>query len=372
MKSIAVVLNYPLQEQIKVGHLDVLQTQFENMLKLFDEVHVISPRDTLPSYDLNNPRIIVHPVYSMIRYFSPYKEIMLLKKLIKKKNIKVIRALATTSGYVAIQAAGKKIPVIISMHSHNKFYDQFRKTSGFKKKLIARLEPQVYKKADLVPVASGFYGQRAKDIGVADDKIMLHYNFVDLEKFKPVKYELNKGKKVLLYVGRLGAEKGVKFILDAFSLIALTTPNVILKIVGEGEEREALEQQARDLGIADKVMFLGRVEHETHLPEIYQTSDVLVGSISAGFSLIEGMASGLPAVCGNVEWHGEVITDEVNGYLCDPFDSTDFAKAILKALDHENYYKLSINARQTAVDKFSLEDWKIRELRMYEGLLNAN
>lgn len=369
MTAIAVVLNYPLSEQIKVGHLDILKIQFENMLKLFDEVHVISPRDT-ETYDLGNPKIIVHAIKpSRIKYLSPFNDIKFLKNLIKTKDIKVIRALATSSGYVALKASGGKIPVIVSMHSNSKFYDPYRNTSGFKKRLMQYLEPKVYTQAGLVPVVEEFYGKRCIELGVNSDKIMLHYNFVDLDKFTPIKYELNKDRGVLLYVGRLGAEKGVKFILDAFALIAFVNPNVILKIAGVGEEDVWLKMHARDLGIADNVEFLGRVEHATELPKLYQTSDVLVGSISAGFSLIEGLACGLPAVSGNCEWHPEVIKNGENGYLCNPFDAKDFAEAISKALDAKNYYRLSINARQTAIDKFSLEDWKVRELRMYERFL---
>jgi glycosyltransferase involved in cell wall biosynthesis len=342
------------------------------MLKLFDEVHVISPRDT-EKYDLKNKNIIVHSINpAIIKYLSPYKEAKYLKKLIKTKNIKVIRALATSSGYVALRASKGKIPVVVSMHTHSRFYSPHIKTSIIKKIIMNRLEPIVYRRADLIPIVSEFCGERVKEIGGDESKLFLHYNWVDTKLFKPIKHQLNRGKKILLYVGRMSSEKGVDFIIKAMPEILRRRQDILLKIGGDGPEIENLKQLASDLKVSDSVEFLGRIEHETELPKLYQTSDVLIGSISAGFSLIEGMACGLPAVCGNVEWHPEVIQDGINGYLTNPYSPEDFAKAIIKALNPSTYNQMSKNARKLAVERFDLKRWKQRELEIYRRALNEN
>lgn len=373
MVSAAIILNYPLSEQIKVGHLDVLKVQFDNMLNMFDVVHVISPRDR-QKYKLDK-KIIVHnvPLTGKFKYLSPLVEFFYLTFLIKKYNISVVRALAVSSGFVAVCStflAGSS--VVVSVHTHSDFYSPFSKESILKRKIFRILEPLVYKKAKVVPVISKFIGNYVNKLGITKKKIFLHYNWVDTKFFTPLSYKLTNKTKTLLFVGRASSEKGVDLIINAMPFVLTKNKNVILKIAGAGPELDNLKKLAQNLGVSNNVSFLGRVEH-SKLLQIYRTADIFVASISAGFSLIEAQACGLPAVCGSVEWHSEIINDGTNGFLVNPFSPQNFASAIISILaDPIKYKQMSKSSREVATSKFDVKYWKSRELEIYRKALNRN
>lgn len=100
----------------------------------------------------------------------------------------------------------------------------------------------------------------------------------------------------IIAVGRLGPEKGFDLLLAAFARIAARHPRWNLRIVGDGDLREALERQTRDLGLTDRVQFTGRVQD---VGARLATSDIFVmSSRFEGFpnALGEAMAAGLAVV----------------------------------------------------------------------------
>jgi glycosyltransferase involved in cell wall biosynthesis len=105
------------------------------------------------------------------------------------------------------------------------------------------------------------------------------FNGFDPARFQPLPRDEESRAKfaspsefLVLYAGRLIRWKGVNYLLDA---LARLEPNVKLLIAGEGEERASLENQARELGLAARVFFLGRVE-QADLPRIYAIGDLVV------------------------------------------------------------------------------------------------
>lgn len=133
---------------------------------------------------------------------------------------------------------------------------------------------------------------------------------------------------VVLTVGELTKRKNQKVILDA--LARLNDPIVHYVLCGRGDQREALEQQAQTLGIADRVHFLG---YRLDVPEIYRTADCFAfSSIYEGlpFALMEAMASGLPIVVSRIRGNIDLIDDEKGGFLCDVHSSEQFLAALTK------------------------------------------
>ena len=133
---------------------------------------------------------------------------------------------------------------------------------------------------------------------------------------------------VVLTVGELTKRKNQKVILDA--LAQLNDPIVHYVLCGRGDQREALEQQAKTLGIADRVHFLG---YRLDVPEIYRTADCFAfSSIHEGlpFALMEAMASGLPIVASRIRGNVDLIDDGIGGILCDVHSSEQFLAALSK------------------------------------------
>lgn len=175
------------------------------------------------------------------------------------------------------------------------------------------------------------------DIGAPSDKITTLRNGVDLGLFKPEDREkarasLGVSGTVLASVGQLIERKGNHLILDALPGLK----GVTLLLVGDGEERAALEKQADALGISNRVKFLGLVCHED-LPAIYNAADALVlASSREGWPnvLLEAMACGTPCVATNVWGNAEVISSRDAGRLCEARTSSAISDTIRVLLEN--------------------------------------
>jgi 1,2-diacylglycerol 3-alpha-glucosyltransferase len=159
-------------------------------------------------------------------------------------------------------------------------------------------------------------------------------NAVDLEAFRPVeKFRSDRIRAV--YVGRLAAEKNIRFLLRAFALAADSCPGLDLTLIGGGPERPALEALARNLRIAPRVTFLGERPHR-ELPALLADCDLFLTASSTEvhpLSLIEAMAAGLPVVAVGGEGISETVRDGVSGLLSTG-DPADMAEKIARiALD---------------------------------------
>lgn len=368
-KSLLIILAYPLHEQIAVGHLDVLQAMFENALKIFDEVHVVSPRDAR-KYDLG-PRIFVHSIRSFgPRTLSLFLDGLKIAKIVKKNNIVLIRTLDTVSGFSARVASKKTgVPYIVSLHRDRALVEKQHgiKRNWFIEKMIVRAEKKVLQDAVFIPVVSEYIRNVAINKGAKKEKTVLHHNFVDLNLYVPGKNRRNQ----IIFVGRLDRAKGADILIRSVPSI-LEKCDVDLKIVGSGPEEENLKNLTKDLGISKKVEFAGRVIHDKFapgsLPWRLSESKIFVSPALSGFTLMEAMACGCPVIAADIEWTKEIVQNGKNGILVEqnPEQIADAAIKLLK--DYRLWKTMAENARKTAA-RFSLENWKKRELEIYKRAL---
>lgn len=161
---------------------------------------------------------------------------------------------------------------------------------------------------------------------------------------------------VVLTVGELTKRKNQKVILNA--LAQLNDPSVHYVLCGKGDQREPLEQLAQELGLADRVHFLG---YRLDIPEIYQTADCFAfSSIHEGlpFALMEAMLSGLPIVASRIRGNVDLIDDGIGGILCDVHDSEQYRNGLKKIRS------MNVNAmaghNQQKLKEFDLEHVKTR------------
>lgn len=139
------------------------------------------------------------------------------------------------------------------------------------------------------------------------------------------------GRPRVLFVGRLAPQKGVRTLVDA---VPRLPPDAQVVLVGDGPERAGLERRVSELGVADRVTFLGFVRpaqvvaHLTHadvlvLPSVYEE----LGSV-----LLEGMQAGLPIVASAVGGIPDVIVDGENGCLVAPGDAAALGARVTEVL----------------------------------------
>jgi GalNAc-alpha-(1->4)-GalNAc-alpha-(1->3)-diNAcBac-PP-undecaprenol alpha-1,4-N-acetyl-D-galactosaminyltransferase len=138
-----------------------------------------------------------------------------------------------------------------------------------------------------------------------------------------------RGVSWITAVGRLAPQKGFDLLLRAFAQIAASHPSWALRIVGEGGERAALTDQARTLGIADRVELAGRVDNV--FPLLAAADLFVLSSRFEGFpnALAEAMSAGLPVIAFDCRsGPSALIRHEVDGLLVPPEDVAGLAAAM--------------------------------------------
>jgi len=161
-------------------------------------------------------------------------------------------------------------------------------------------------------------------------------NGVDISLFHPRRslFHPNPQPIKLLHVGRLGYEKRVDVILRAFRRLAHAFPQARLVIAGDGPHAPILQSLAKDLGIAHRIEFAGRVSHN-QLANFYRQADIFVTASTIetqGLVVLEAMASGLPIVGVDALALPELIQTGVNGFLAPPEDEQALAEVIARLL----------------------------------------
>ncbi|GAB6076444.1 glycosyltransferase [Desulfurobacterium crinifex] len=209
-----------------------------------------------------------------------------------------------------------------------------------------------------------------KEHNVAGKPHYVLYNSINIEKFKEEgSLELENGVKYITCVGRLVKQKNFDVAIKAFSLIEKKHHDTRLLIVGEGKEREKLQDLAKILGLAKKIIFTG---YRRDVPAILKTSYILLMPSSyEGFPIthLEAMYAGLPAIISpNVP--SKEVASECS--LIVPIDPRRIANALDRLLADENFYeKLSRKAREIA-QEFTIERYVDKLLDFYEGVLSEN
>lgn len=242
--------------------------------------------------------------------------------------------------------------------------------------LARRLETWLHKKMTVISGNSkAVIAELRNSEEVADDKLVLIYNGVDLQASNSVASRtdvraalgLDSNALVMIIVANLIPYKGHADLIEALGRAHARLPAAWrLLVVGRDDGiRAELEAQARNSQIDANTIFLG-VRHD--VPDLLRSSDIgLLVSHQEGFSnaILEGMAAGLPIIATNVGGNPEAVVDGVTGLIVPPGDPAKLSIAIeALASDPEMRATMSARARARAEDRFSLET----SIRCYEGL----
>jgi glycosyltransferase involved in cell wall biosynthesis len=177
---------------------------------------------------------------------------------------------------------------------------------------------------------------------VPEDRVRLIWNGAPLDEFAPVptgraarvRRELRLPDDALVVgsIGRLNAQKGHRFLLEAAARVLPRRPRARVVIAGDGDLRGELERQAASLGIAERVVFAG---HRTDVPDLLGALDVFcISSLYEGtpLALFEAMASAKAIVSTSVDGCREVLEDGRTGLLVRPADPAALAEGIDRLL----------------------------------------
>lgn len=159
-------------------------------------------------------------------------------------------------------------------------------------------------------------------------------NGADIDVFASAEpAELPPGRR-LLFVGRLEPRKGFPVAVEAFAQLASRYPDLQLVVVGDGDDRTAVN--ALPTSLRARVLMQGRVSDEM-LPRFHRAADVFIspatGQESFGIVLVEAMAAGLPLVASDIPGYREVARHDCEGVLVAPSNATALASGIARVLD---------------------------------------
>ncbi|MBV8380707.1 MAG: glycosyltransferase, exosortase A system-associated [Paucibacter sp.] len=183
--------------------------------------------------------------------------------------------------------------------------------------------------------------------GIPAERVTVIPNAVDIENFEPggtpdatLKSQLGlDGCTVLGFIGSFYAYEGLDLLVEALPRLLAARPEVRLLLVGGGPQDDALKAQAARLGVADKIVFTGRVPH-AEVNRYYDLVDVLVyprhsmrlTDLVTPLKPLEAMAQGRILVASDVGGHRELIKDRETGYLFKAGSADALAETTLRLL----------------------------------------
>jgi glycosyltransferase involved in cell wall biosynthesis len=196
-----------------------------------------------------------------------------------------------------------------------------------------------------------------RGLGVPEAKILvLPSLYLDFEQLHPIP-EIAPEYDVL-FVGRLVSNKGLFTILDALKIVKEKFPAVRLGIRGEGPLRRDLETRASDLGIAENVTFIPRLDNPDEIARLYNSAKMLVcASTAEGGPRVtaEAMACGVPVISTPVGIMPELIEDGVSGMLFQ-WRSMELTQKIRALLSDETLRHQIAERGRAAVQPFKADD----------------
>ena len=243
-----------------------------------------------------------------------------------------------------------RLPVVYEMRAswEDAAVDHGTTTEGSPRyKLSRALESFALARADrITTICEGLRGDIAVR-GIAAEKITVIPNAVDVANFKfgvPADPALRRklgleGCTVLGFAGSFYGYEGLHLLVEAFAAMAPARPELRLLLVGGGPQEVALKAQAANTGLADRIIFTGRVPH-SEVQRYYELIDVLayprlpirLTELVTPLKPLEAMAQGRIFVASNVGGHRELIRHGETGYLCPAGDARALAAALGDAL----------------------------------------
>lgn len=291
--------------------------------------------------------------------FPLYNHIALTLDLPDLKVAKVIDKMkpdlihCTSPGFMCLAAVFysrfMKVPLLMSYHTHLPLYGRnYIPVPGIEEFAYFLLR-FVHKKVDLTLVTSPQIQKELLDNGIP--RVEVWRKGVDTVRFDPkfkdadMRFKMSEGNPddfLMVYVGRLGAEKRLKDIKPVLERM----PNARLCIVGKGPQEEELHEYFK----GTKTFFTGQLSGD-ELSQAFASADVFVmpsDSETLGFVVLEAMASGVPVVGVNAGGIPNLIDDGKTSFLVETGNTDEMVDRLTKLQDPELRNEISKNARKEA------------------------
>lgn len=345
-------------------HVSGYANRFKEMLKYLskagDDVEVLTVDSKTPSNQLPKDSFGYKIHHTLGFTFPLYNQISLTLDLPEMKGAQIMDDLkpdlihVTSPGFMVLAAIFYArtmcIPLVMSYHTHLPSYavNYLNFIPGIEK-FAWELLRFAHTRADLTLVTSPQIKKELNDNGIP--RVDVWRKGIDTERFDPkfkdesmrnVMSDGNPDDFLMVYVGRLGAEKNIKDVRDILEKM----PNARFAVVGKGPQKEELETYFKET----KTVFLGQRSGD-ELSQAFASADTFImpsDSETLGFVVLESMASGVPVVGCNAGGIPSIISNEKDGFLVTNGDIDGYVKCLQKLEDTKFRTTMGKSARKEA------------------------
>ena len=277
-----------------------------------------------------------------------------------------------TSAWIAREMLGdRRLPIVTTLHGTD------ITLVGLHPSFHTIVRFSILKSDGLTAVSSFLKAETVRDFEVPEDRIEVVPNFIDTELWRPDREPCHRsalapeGERIVMHVSNFRRVKRVGDVVEIFARIARELP-ARLVLVGDGPDRPRVLARVEELGLSEKVLFLGK--HDS-VEEILSCADLfLIPSASESFGLaaLEAMACGVPVVGSVVGGLPDVVEQGVCGYLFEIGSVDEMAEAGTRILsDPELQARLGAAGRRIALERFDADVIVPRYEAFYERTLGA-
>jgi len=296
------------------------------------------------------------------------------KRIIKQADARLIHAHFGPPGLEMLPVAeATTLPLLVSFHGYDasKLLQDPRYVSHLQK-LFARAH---------VIVPSEFMKNRLVAVGASRERIDVHHYGVSMPEFPyveriPISAKLASKKGIeFLQVSNFVEKKGHSYTVRAFRELLRIHPLCRLTLVGDGPLRPTVEALCRDLGVMDKVLFVGRLSNQEIGPFLERADAFVHHSLTADDgdqegipnAIIEAMATGLVPVSTRHAGIPELIEDQVSGFLAPEKDVPGYAARMAEVLSSADEVGRRAHERIKAHFNLEIQNAKLGEI--YERVM---
>jgi N-acetyl-alpha-D-glucosaminyl L-malate synthase BshA len=271
-----------------------------------------------------------------------------------------------TSAWIAREMLlpGRDLPIVTTLHGTD------ITLVGIKPSFQPITRFSILRSQGLTAVSEFLREETVEGFGVPAERIKVIPNFIDTSRYRrghdPRHREVfaPNNEKIVMHVSNFRPVKRVTDVVEVFACL-LRSVSARLVMVGDGPERPRALERAEELGVEDRVLFLGK---HVSVDELLSYCDLFVlpsESESFGLAALEAMACGAPVVASRVGGLPELVEEGESGHLLSMGDVEGMAAAAVAILaDEATWSQMSASARETAVSRFEAD----KVVPMYEDL----